>query len=133
MPLNNSVIKKNATAITITGGTDQTFTSNQKPVPNGIFLIDVGETDARVRSHITASVKDGVYTPNVGWTGSMHKVHLIIPQLLTSGEMFFNTWRLERKVHPELAAASAIGGNIAMAQLLANAGYANFWNFGNLS
>lgn len=134
MALNNSVIKKDATGITVVGGTDQTFQSNQKPIPSGIYLIDIGQVDLRLRSSMTFSSKDAVYDRiTKTWSKDMKKFTLNVPMITAAGDSVFNTCRLERSLHPEVSVAAALSYNIAVAQALVLAAYQDFWKTGSLA
>jgi len=53
--------------------------------------------------------------------------------VLTSGQVVFNTIRIEREVHPSLTAASALELANLGAQLLVDADVLAFWATGSLS
>jgi hypothetical protein len=53
--------------------------------------------------------------------------------LLDDGTYVNNVIRIEREVHPELAAADAVDLNKLAAQLLFDSDTANFWSAGSLT
>lgn len=132
MPLNGAVVKKDATGITVTAGTDQTFTSDGAPINSGIHLVDAGQTDYRIRRSMTVKVKQPVYNATTGYSKDRKSITLTQPKILASGVTVFNVLRIEREVHPESTAAEALDINRVGAQLMSDADFDSFWSVGSL-
>lgn len=134
MPINSGIIKKDATGITVVGGTDQTFTSDGATVVNGIHVVDAAQADYRIRANASFTVKQPSYDANTGvYSKDKKKVILIQPKILASGKTVFNLIRIEREVHPESTAAEAVDLNRKGAQLLSDADFDNYWTAGSLA
>jgi hypothetical protein len=75
----------------------------------------------------TLDAKTGVYGKD------KKSISYAVPQVLTSGQVVFNTIRIEREVHPSLAAATCVEMNKIGAQLLSDTDLDSFWATGSLS
>jgi len=132
MGLKNMSLLSSAT-ITPSGGTALVFSDDGVTIQNGVHLVVPADADYRTRRSITAKYrppvvdKDGVYTKDKKY------LSITIPQILASGKIVNNVWRVEREVHPELAAASCTEGNKIAAQLLFDADLDAFWASGSVS
>lgn len=133
MSLNGSIIKKDATGITVTAGTDQTFTADGVAIANGLHLVDAAQTDFRIRRNITAKVKQPAYdSVNKSFSKDKKSVTLVQPKILVNGTVVYNLVRIEREVHPESTSAEALDLNRCGAQLLCDSDYDAFWSVGSL-
>jgi len=133
MSLQNAIIKAGASAMTPTGGADETFTPNGVTVPNGVQIADAAQADYRIRKNITIKVRN----PSLDSTGVYSKdkksMIFVAPKILASGKTVFNLIRIEREVHPESTAAEALELCMAGAQLLSDSDFATFWSAGSLA
>lgn len=133
MPLNGAVIMKDATGITVTAGTSQTFTNDGATIPNGIHLVDAAQTDFRIRRNITAKVKQPTYDAALKTFSKDKKtVTLVQPKLLVNGAIVYNLIRIEREIHPESTVAETLDINRVGAQLLSDLDFDSFWSVGSL-
>lgn len=132
MPLNGAIVKKDATGITVTAGTDQTFTSDGAAIANGVHLVDAGQTDYRIRRSLTFKVKQPTYGPTSGYSKDRKGVTLTCPKILADGSTVFNLIRIEREIHPESSSAEMADVNRVAAQLLTDADFDSFWSVGSL-
>lgn len=132
MPLNGAIVKKDATGITVTAGTDQTFTNDGAAIVNGVHLVDAGQADYRIRRNLTFKVKQPTYSPVSGYSKDRKGVTLTCPKILADGTTVFNLIRIEREIHPESTAAEMLDVNRVAAQLLSDADFDAFWSVGSL-
>lgn len=132
MPLNGAIVKKDATGITVTAGTDQTFTSDGAAIANGVHLVDAGQADYRIRRSLTFKVKQPTYGPISGYSKDRKGVTLTCPKILVNGSTVFNLVRIEREIHPESSSAEMADINRVAAQLLIDADFDSFWSVGSL-
>lgn len=133
MPLNGANVKSGATAMTPTGGTDKTFTSDGVIVPQGLHLANAAQADFRIREHATIRNRVPVLLPTGKWTRDRKNLSITIPKLLSDGTYINNVIRLEREVHPESTAAEAVELNMLMAQCLSDSDFTAFWSSGSLA
>lgn len=133
MPLKGAIVKKDATGITVTAGTDQTFSDDGAPVNNGLHLVDAGQADYRIRRSLTVKVKQPTYSPTTGYSKDRKSVSLTQPKILADGTTVFNVLRIEREVHPESTSAEAVDINRVGAQILSDSDFDSFWSVGSLS
>jgi hypothetical protein len=132
MALNGSIIKKAATGFTVTGGTDVTFSDDGTEVKNGMRLIDMSESDFRVRPQLTVTSKQPTLIGNATYTRDKRTATLSIPKILADGTTVYNRIRVEREVHPEATDAEALELSYRLAQVLFDSDFTNFWKFGQL-
>jgi len=132
MPLNGAIVKKDASGITVTAGTDQTFTNDGATIANGVHLVDAGQADYRIRRSLTFKVKQPTYGAVSGYSKDRKGVTLTSPKILTDGTTVFNLIRIEREIHPESTAAEMADLNRVGAQLLSDADFDSFWSVGSL-
>lgn len=132
MPINGAAIMKDATGITVTAGTAQTFTNDGASVPNGVHVVDMGNADFRTRRSLTLTVRQPTYDAKVGYSKDKKTITLTCPKILVSGVTVYNLIRIQREVHPESTVAEAIDINRVGAQLLSDADFDTFWSAGSL-
>lgn len=133
MPLNGAIVKKDATGITVTAGTDQTFVSDGAKIDSGLHLVDSAQADYRIRRSVTAKVKQPTYNAQTGKFSKDRKgLTLVSPKILTDGTIAYNLIRIEREVHPECTAAEILDLNRVGAQLVCDADFDTFWAVGSL-
>lgn len=133
MGLKNMSLAAGAT-IAATGGTALVFADNGITIANGVQMVVPADTDYQTRRTVTAKFKPPAVNVATGQYGKDKKVlSLVLPQVLTDGRVIFNTVRVEREVHPSLAAADALELNKLAAQLLTDSDTDAFWATGSLS
>lgn len=133
MALKNMSLLAGAT-ISATGGTALAFAEDGQSIQNGVHLIVPADTDYVTRRQITAKVRLPVLDAKTGVYGKDKKsITLVLPMTLATGQVVFNTMRIEREVHPTLAAATAVEMNKLGAQLLSDTDLDSFWATGALS
>lgn len=133
MGLKNMSLLSGAT-IAPSGGTALVFTDNGVTIQNGVQLVVPADTDYSVRRMATAKYRPPVVDVKTGVYGKDKKsISFVKPILLASGQVVFNTIRIEREVHPSLSAADCLDLNKIGAQLLFDADTDGFWATGSLT
>lgn len=133
MGLKNMSLTASGT-IAVSGGTAQVFADNGVTIANGIQLVVPADTDYQVRRVATVKYRPPTLDPKTGSYGKDKKsISYVVPIVLTDGRVVFNTIRIEREVHPSLAAASCTELNKIGAQLLIDSDTDGFWATGSLS
>lgn len=133
MGLSSFVIKKDATGLTVTAGTDQTFTPDGVAIPNGIHLADAATADFRVRPSITFKTRNPQYNAASGYTKGKRWASITQPILLANGDTAYNVFRCEMEIHPETTAAQELDLRYKGAQLTFDSDASAFWTSGSLS
>lgn len=104
MSLQNATLLLGAT-LSASGGTSKGFSLSGKRVPNGILLIDAGESNALIRRSITCKSVPAVYDKG-NWTFDKREVTLTQPFVSASGVSLFPSIRIVMNFHPEMSAAA---------------------------
>lgn len=132
MGLKNMSLLSGAT-VSATGGTALAFATDGQSIPNGIHLVVPADSDYQTRRVATAKYRPPTLDVKTGAYGKDKKsISLALPQVLTDGKVVFNTIRIEREVHPGLAAATALDLNKIGAQMLVDTDLTDFWAVGSL-
>lgn len=122
------------TSITPAGGTALVFAEDGVTISNGLHLIVPADSDYQTRRVVTIKNRPPSLDPKTGsYSKDKKSMSLAQPIVLADGRVVFNTIRIEREVHPSLAASSALELNNLGAQLLVDADVVNFWATGSLS
>lgn len=133
MALKNMSLLTGAT-IAPSGGTALVFADNGVTISNGIQLIVPGDTDYQTRRTATVKYRPAAVDVKTGSYGKDKKsISLSKPVVLTDGRVVFNTIRVEREMHPSVAAADCLEMNKLAAQMLVDADTDSFWANGSLS
>lgn len=120
--------------VAASGGTALVFAEDGMTITNGLHLMVPADADYQTRRQVTVKTRPPTLNPATGVYGKDKKsISLALPIVLTSGQVVFNTIRIEREVHPSLSAASALELNKLGAQLLVDDDVLNFWANGSLS
>jgi len=123
-----------AATISVSGGSALAFADDGTLVSNGLHLIVPADADYKTRRSITVKNRPPSYDAKlIRWSKDKKSVTLVVPQVLADGSTVFNTLRLEREVHPDLAAATATEMNKLGAQLLTDTDLDAFWSTGSLT
>lgn len=133
MGLKNMSLLASAT-VAASGGTALAFAEDGVSISNGLHLIVPADADYQTRRMVTVKYKPPTINAKTGaYSKDKKSISLALPQVLTNGEIVFNTIRLEREVHPSLSAAAALELSNLGAQLLVDADVVAFWATGSLS
>lgn len=120
--------------VSASGGTALAFAEDGISIQNGLHLMVPADADYQTRRVLTAKYRPPVLDSKTGAYGKDKKsISLALPMTLPDGKVVFNTIRIEREVHPSLAAASAVELCNLGAQLLTDADVVAFWATGSLS
>jgi hypothetical protein len=123
-----------AATVTPSGGTALVFAEDGVTIQNGLHLIIPADADYQTRRQVTAKYRPPTLDPKTAtYSKDKKSISLSKPIVLTDGRVVFNTIRIEREVHPSLAAADAIELNKLGAQMLVDADTDAFWATGSLS
>lgn len=133
MALNGAIIKTGVTAMTPTGGSDVTFTSDGVSVTNGIHVADATQADIRIRKNATFKNKPEQLGSDGVWTKARRTITIVVPKTLASTKSSFPLIRIEVETHPEQTAAEKLDLCMMGAQALSNAAIASFLASGNLA
>lgn len=133
MALKNMSLLAGAT-VSASGGTALAFSDDGVSISNGLHLVVPADTDYQTRRQVTVKYRPPTLDTKTGAYGKDKKsMSLALPMVLSTGQVVFNTIRIEREVHPSLSAANAEELCKLGAQLLTDADAANFWANGSLS
>jgi len=120
--------------VSATGGTSLAFSDDGVSIQNGLHLVVPADTDYQTRRQATVKYRPPSIDVKTGVYGKDKKsISLTKPMVLTSGQVVFNTIRIEREVHPSLEASDVLELNKLGAQLLIDADVDGFWTAGALS
>lgn len=120
--------------VSASGGTALAFSDDGVSIANGIHLIVPADTDYQTRRMVTVKYRQPTIDAKTGvYSKDKKSISLALPQVLASGQVVFNTIRIEREVHPSLTAAAALELCTLGAQMLVDADTAAFWANGSLS
>lgn len=133
MALHNCVIKLGATAITMTGGTDNTFTPDGDIVQGGVHVGAMAQTNFIIRDHILFKNRNARLQGDGTYTKSTRETLFVSPIVLASGKTAFNRGKLVLEIHPESTAAEVLDLCMVMAQLAGSTSTIEFQKNGNLA
>lgn len=120
--------------VSASGGSALAFAEDGVSIQNGLHLIVPADTDYQTRRQVTVKYRQPTLDPKTGaYSKDKKSISLSKPIVLSDGRVVFNTIRIEREVHPSLAAADAVELNKLGAQLLTDADTDGFWATGALS
>jgi hypothetical protein len=120
-------------SISVTGGTDQSFTDDGQTVPGGAHYVVPAVDDFNVRPQLTAKYRAPQLGSDRKYGKDKKSLSYVQPMKLEDGTIVFNTLRIEREVHPDMEAADVLSMNSIGAQLLSDTDTADFWAAGSLS
>lgn len=100
MPMSSLGLTSGGT-LSATGGTAVTFSPNNKPIANGIELIDASQADFRLRPTIIGKFRQPVQTSPTAFTKQKVSFVLKVPKLKADGTYVTNYGRLELEFDPE--------------------------------
>lgn len=133
MGLKTMSLSASATVAT-SGGTALVFAEDGVTIQNGLHLIIPADADYQTRRQATVKYRPPTLDAKTAtYSKDKKSISLSKPIVLADGRVVFNTIRIEREVHPELAAADAVELNKLGAQLLTDADTDAFWATGSLS
>jgi len=120
--------------VAASGGSALVFAEDGVSIQNGLHLIVPADTDYQTRRQVTVKYRQPTLDPKTGvYSKDKKSICLALPLVLSSGQVVFNTIRIEREVHPSLSAANALELANLGAQLLCDTDVTSFWATGSLS
>jgi len=133
MGLKNMSLLASAT-VAASGGSALVFADDGVTIQNGLHLIIPADADYQTRRNVTVKYRPPTLDSKTGAYGKDKKsICLAKPVVLTDGRVVFNTIRIEREMHPSVAAADAVELNKLGAQLLVDTDVDAFWATGSLT
>lgn len=133
MGLKTMSLLANAT-VAATGGTALGFSDDGVTIPNGVHLIVPTDVDYQTRRQVTVKYRQPSIDAKTGvYSKDKKSICLAQPVVLPTGQVIFNTIRVEREVHPSLSAEAALELTKLGAQFLIDSEAAGFWATGSLS
>lgn len=132
MPLTSAVIKQGSTAITMTGGTDTTFTPDGEVIANGVH-VSVAAQPFITRDHVLFKNRNARLMGDGTYTKSNRESKYVSPIVLASGKTAFNTGKLILEIHPESSDAEILDLCMVMAQIAAGTSTLTFQKTGSLA
>lgn len=123
-----------AATVAASGGSALAFAEDGISIQNGLHLIVPDDTDYQTRRQVTAKYRPPTLDAKTGvYSKDKKSLCLAQPIVLESGQVVFNTIRIEREVHPSLSATDAAELCALGAQLLCDSDVTDFWANGSLS
>lgn len=133
MALKNMSLLASAT-VAASGGTALVFADDGITIPNGVHLVVPADTDYQTRRQVTAKYRPPTIDAKTGvYSKDKKSITIVKPILLTTGQVVFETVRIEREMHPVSTAAAAVEMNKLAAQLLIDTDTDAFWATGSLT
>lgn len=120
--------------VSAAGGAAQVFAEDGITIQNGIHLVVPADADYQTRRQATVKYKAPTLDPKTGtYSKDKKSISYVKPIVLSTGQVVFNTVRIEREVHPSLSAAECVEMNKIGAQLLSDTDLDVFWASGGMS
>lgn len=120
--------------LSASGGSALAFADDGQSIPNGVHLVVPGDTDYQTRRQATVKYRPPTLDARTGVFGKDKKtVSLVQPVVLASGQVVFNTVRIEREVHPSTSAADALDLLKVGVQFATDSDAEAFWAVGSLA
>lgn len=132
MSVDNCTFKKDATGVSITGGTDIIFTQIGSDIANGIVVVNAAQADFRIRESITFRNRNPTKDRNGSWSKAKRSSLILCPMLLASGDIAYNLGRVDFEIHPEATSAHIANLRYLTSQLTSSAEVTNFLTAGSL-
>lgn len=133
MAANNPTIKKNATSLTVVGGTDAIYTETSKVVPGGVEVSNLATTDLRVRETIECKNRNPVLDSKTGlYTKRKTDAKLVFPVLQADGSVQFDVWRITAEVSVGTSAADLSDRRYRAGQCITAVTFDNLWVNGSM-
>lgn len=124
---------KNATSLTVTGGTAMALSSDGQDVKNGVHVADMGEANFIVRTNLTLKTRNPVKQSDGTYSKAKRYMTLVVPKTLASGETVFNLVRIEVEAHPESTVAELTNLHLLGSQLMMDSDLTAFLTTGSLA
>lgn len=131
MPIKGSVLKAGASGLTVTGGTDMTFSSTGITVANGVNVANAANTNFITRENITVKSRMPVQSGG-SWKKGKYSATLAMPRVYDGDpEVKYNLVRVEIESDPRILAADLQDLRFMGAQMLFSAAFGNLFVSGS--
>lgn len=117
--------------VSATGGSALVFASDGQTIQNGLHLIVPADADYQTRRSVTIKHRLPTLDSKTGAYGKDKKSMVYAQPIVVDGKVFYNTYRVEREVHPSTSAAAALDLLVVGAQMVTDADAAGFWATGS--
>lgn len=119
--------------VSASGGSALAFSSDGVSIANGTHLIVPADADYQTRRQVTVKYRPPTLDAKTGaYSKDKKSMCLVKPVVLSSGQVVFNSLRIEREVHPSVADADCVELNKLGAQMLFDTDTTAFWASGAL-
>lgn len=133
MSISTLSLQKNATGGTTTGGTAMALSSDGVSVKNGIHVADMNEVNFLVRTNLTLKTRNPAKQADGTYSKAKRFATIVVPKIITSGEVVFNLVRVETEAHPQMTDAELTNLMMLGAQLLTDSDLTAFFKTGSLA
>lgn len=126
MAIQSAVVKYGATWAP-TGGTDLTFVTDGRPVPNGMSYVVSGDTNLLLRRELKVRATLPASATSANGYDTLQRNYLMfrVPFLSAAGKQHIQTVRIETALHAEESAKTSIISLVSA--FAADADFADFW------
>lgn len=126
MPIKGATLLLDGT-VTPSAGTSKTFTEAGETIKNGAKVVDLSQTDARIRPSITCVNRPAVLNALGKYTSKDKKtIKIVMPKLLADGTLTFPLREIRCEDHPEMTDAEKRYLNSYAAQVFVDADFQAF-------
>ena len=133
MPIKGATLAVGGT-ISVTGGTAKTFTDMGETIKNGVKVADLSQTDARIRTTITAINRPAITDRNGKFISKDRRsTKTVMPKILADGSIAYNFVESVSSIHPETTDAERAQLLGIDAQLKFDPDLTNFQLYGSVS
>lgn len=126
-------LQKDATGGTTTGGTAMSLTDDGQDVKNGIHVADAGEPNFLVRTNLTLRTRNPQRQSDGTYSKAKRFATVVVPKVITSGDVVYNLVRIEVEAHPETTDAELTNLHMLGAQIFTDADLEAFLKTGSLA
>jgi hypothetical protein len=132
MSLQNASLASNPTSLSVTGGTAKSFQVTGEEVKNGVALVDISETDPRLRRKITVRSVPSKLQPDGSYSKEKRWVTFRVPSLDASGNVVVDIYRYEANVAPTTVSTTDLNQRLTFSQTLFDTDFETFHTTGSL-
>lgn len=130
MPIKGGTLLLNGT-VTPSAGTSKTFTEAGESINNGVKVIDLSITDARIRPSITCINRPASINALGKYSSKDKKtIKIVVPKLLADGTLAFPLREIRCEDHPEMTDAEKTILNSYAAQVMIDPDFQPFVLYG---
>jgi hypothetical protein len=123
---------KDATSISVTGGTGAAFQDDGQTVTNGIHVVDTSITVAKERPHATFKNRGSSLQKDGTYSKGKRDITYTKPKSLADGSTSFQVGRIGFEIHPELSVQEITDFRYELAQMIIDAELDDFFVYGSV-